>query len=55
MELQKWEVFSRRLGGGASPAFVAHKLREDGFDCVVGGLDLSIQYVCFLALMHLCH
>jgi hypothetical protein len=36
--------------GSSTVALAGAKLKEQGFDCIFGGIDLSIRYVGYLLL-----
>ena len=45
VRLESWERFSERLLGGSSPASTAGELKREGYDCILGGIDLSLRCV----------
>lgn len=49
VKFETWERFSKRLTK-SSPASVVEALKKEGFDCVFGGIDLSVRCVGFSAV-----
>jgi hypothetical protein len=42
VEFKTWNNFSRLITH-KDPASAAKQLKEEGFDCVLGGIDLSLR------------
>ena len=54
VEFETWERFSKRLTK-SGPASVAEELKEEGFDCILGGIDLSLRCVDFSGIVRFQH
>ena len=54
VEFETWEQFSKRLRK-SGPTSVAEELKEEGFDCILGGIDLSLKCVGFSGVMRFQH
>jgi hypothetical protein len=51
VQFQTWKQLSKRLLR-SSAASVAEELKEEGFSCILGGIDLSLRCVDFYAAVH---